>query len=297
MTKNMQQIKLPETQALLPPRAGVSPIAKWAGGKSWLVSTIVPSIYERLAVTRGRYIEPFLGGGAIALDLGLPHMILSDVCKPLITTYLAVRKSPTAVMFALRDFVDRGTDQASYLRVRSINNGSHISMAARFLYLNTLCFNGLYRENKSGGFNVPYGRNADGSCKTGFPTLGDLQAVTAAFTTADISLCDFTRTVAKATEGDVVYADPPYLGTFSNYAAGGFSDEDHWALANALEQAHLRGATVISSNSDHPRIRELYHWATITSLAERHGIGAKANRRGMKPAVLILSDPLFLRGT
>jgi len=283
---------VPGTAPLAPPRAHCTPPLKWVGSKRWLVPVLAPIIYERLAVTKGRYIEPFLGGAAIALDLGLPHMILSDVCKPLIMTYQAIRKTPAAVAWALQTLVERGTDKESYLAVRASESPSPVFAAARFLYLNKFGFNGLYRENSNGKFNVPHGGDRS---RASLPTAEALADVASALKGADLHIADFRETIETAQAGDVVYADSPYYDTFSGYTAGGFTEDDHFALAAALTEAHNRGAIVIASNSDHERVRELYAWACVTPVNERHAVGATAERRGMRPAVLITSNATILR--
>lgn len=287
------QLVVPETEPLLPPRAGCTAPIKWVGGKRWLVPTIAPSIYERLAATKGRYIEPFMGSGAVALDLGLPGMILGDVCKPLVSTYTTIRKSPEAVAWALKTLVEKGTDKESYLAVRASEPASVVFAAARFIYLNKFGYNGLYRENSDGKFNVPHGGDRSSAS---VPGIEELMAVSRALKDADIRVADFRQTIDRANEGDVLYADSPYYETFNDYTAGGFSDDDQRALATVLRSAHERGATFIASNSDHEFVRELYDWATVVPVSERHMVGATGARRGMKPAVLILSDESILRG-
>jgi len=291
-----QQLPVPGTTPLAPPRAGCLPIVKWAGGKRWLAPIIAPGIYERLAVTKGRYIEPFLGGGAIALDLGLPGMILTDVCKPLIEMYRAVCKSPGSVSWSLQAMIDQGINEENYYKIRAANYTSRVQAAARFIYLNKLGYNGLYRENLNGGYNVPFGKSSNGG-KRSLPSPEDLVAVAAAFSKSRIMTGDFRTVIEEAQRGDVLYGDPPYLGTFSNYSAGGFSEDEHVALAAALRGAHERGVVVIASNSDNERVRELYSWAFVTPVSERHVIGATGARRGKKPAVLIVSDETILKGT
>lgn len=275
-------------------RAGCTPPIKWVGGKRWLVPTIAQPIYDRLAATGGRYIEPFMGSGAVALDLGLPGMILGDVCKPLVLTYQTIRKSPDSVAWALKTLVERGTDKETYLAVRATEPTSFVLAAARFIYLNKFGFNGLYRENSKGRFNVPHGGDRSNA---GVPDADALRAVANALKGADLRLADFRETIARAQNGDVVYVDSPYYETFSDYTAGGFGEDSHFALAQALVEAHNRGAVIIASNSDHERVRELYTWATVTSVHERHAVGATGARRGLKPAVLIVSDSTILRGT
>jgi DNA adenine methylase len=287
------QTVVPQTGSLLPPRANCTAPIKWVGGKRWLVPTIAPSIYERLAATGGHYIEPFMGSGAVALDLGLPGMILGDVCKPLVSTYTTIRKSAEAVAWALKTLVERGTDKESYLAVRASEPTSIVFAAARFIYLNKFGFNGLYRENSKGKFNVPHGGDRT---NTRIPDLDTLNAVANALKGADIRVADFRQTIDRANEGDVLYVDSPYYETFSDYTAGGFSDDDHAALSTVLRSAHERGVVFIASNSDHERVRELYDWATVVPVHERHAVGATGDRRGMKAAVLILSDESILRG-
>lgn len=288
-----QQQPVPSTNALLPPRAGCTPPLKWVGSKRWLVPLLAPAIYARLATTNGRYIEPFLGGGAVALDLGLPDMVLGDNCGPLITMYQAICKNPSAVAWALKTLVDRGTDKENYYRVRADETRSAILAAARFIYLNKFGFNGLYRENSKGKFNVPHGGDRSGAS---IPDVATLTAVACALRGADIRVADFRDTIAAAQAGDVVYADSPYYDTFNKYTADGFADDAHNALAVALKAARDRGATVVASNSDHDYVRDLYKWATITPVHERHAVGATGARRGLRPAVLIASDDTLLGG-
>lgn len=290
---NSNQGVLPGTESLLPPRAGCSPILKWAGSKRWLVPTLAPAIYERLAITGGRYIEPFLGGGAIALDLGLPNMLLGDACRPLIAMYQAICKSPTAVAWALRTFVDQGIDKESYVQIRRSESSSPVIAAARFIYLNKFGFNGLYRENSNGQFNVPHGGDRSNAK---IPDSTAFEAVARALRNADVQVADYCETIPSAQEGDVIYADPPYFGTFSDYTAGGFTEDEHLDLAALLEAAHYRGAVIVTSNSDHERVRQLYSWASINPVQERYMIGATGDRRGERSAVLIVSDETFLQG-
>jgi len=278
---------------LFQPRAGCAPLLKWIGGKRWIVPILAPCIHERLATTHGRYIEPFLGGAAVALDLGLPKMLLADTCQPLITTYLAILKSPSAVAWALKTLVDKGTDKDSYLQVRATETRSPVLAAARFIYLNKFGFNGLYRENRNGKFNVPHGGERSSAS---IPNVEALEAVARALKGADLRAADFRDTIAAAQAGDVIYADSPYYDTFDGYTAGGFTEQDHLDLSVALVEANKRGATIIASNSDHERVRELYNWAFVTPIHERHAVGATAERRGLRNAVLIVSDETFLRG-
>lgn len=296
----MNQITLPHTESTIPPRAGCLPLIKWVGGKRALVPFLSPIIHELLTASHGRYIEPFLGGGALALDLGQPNMMLADCCKPLVTMYQGVKKNPAAVHRLLTELVSEGVDKESYLRVRAIHNETKVSGvllgAARFLYLSALSFNGLYRENSKGEFNVPWGQNAKGqNQKRRIPSLEEIQAVARALATSEVIVSDFSGLVNRAERGDAIYGDPPYYETFTNYTSNGFMEQDQADLAVTLKLAHERGVYVFASNIDHPRIRELYAWAYITPVTEKHTVGATGARRGAKKAVLIAGHSDYLR--
>lgn len=265
------------------------PLVKWAGGKRWLAKRLAPRIQARLDSTGGRYIEPFLGGGAVALHLGAPNdMILGDVCAPLIDMYRAVQRNPGAVYWSLKTLIDRGTDRETYLDTREHPTPSLAVAAARFIYLNRLGFNGLHRENRAGRNNVPYGGGSSRAPK--FPTQDEIKAVSVALADSTLACQSAIVTIEQAKAGDVIYADPPYDGMFTQYSAGGFTDEDQEALARALHAAHERGAHVVASNNDTERIQRLYAWAWIDSIVEHHKISRKADTRGPRTAVLIASD-------
>jgi DNA adenine methylase len=271
--------------------AHVRPVYKWAGGKAWIVPSVSPGIFARLGETGGRYFEPFLGGGALALDLGLPGMVLGDVCEPLVAAYEAIRTNAKAVAWALQTLVGKGIDESAFYAVRASTPSSPAVAAARFIYLNRLTYNGLWRVNRSGQFNAPYGdavkRAKDVTAI--FPKLERLQAVAAALATAELRVSDFRDVVPEAGQGDVVFADPPYIGSFSAYSEGGFTEEDHVQLAKLLHEAADRGAAIIATNSDTPLIRGLYSWAKAIPTQEARAIGQKASSR-VRAACLCLTN-------
>lgn len=292
-------------RTLRPPKHA-KPIVKWLGGKTWMIKLASQGIYRHLARTGGRYVEPFLGGGALALDLGLPNMIVSDSNTHLIRTYQAVRDQPAQVAWALSSLASQGVDEESYYRVRNRTYSSRILAAARFIYLNKLCFNGVYRENKKGEFNVPYGdtvyrksvvgRKVNDKVGNLFPSGRKLRDLAEAFADSDLEACDFRETIAKAGRGDVVYADPPYAKTFDAYTASGFGPEEQVALVNALGEAWERGATILATNADQPEIRDIYSWATIMTTAEARSVSQDGSKRKRVGCVLIVSpgDELIL---
>jgi len=297
----------------LPAPAQVKPIVKWLGGKGWLVSSIAPGIYRRLFLTGGRYVEPFVGGGALALHLGLPKMIIADACEALIRTYRTVITNPHAVGWGLATLTSAGVDARSYYRVRDDDPQSYVAIAARFIYLNKLCFNAVHRVNKKGKFNVPYGKkfaddvnpfdttdtrdaligNTDDDVAL-FPSGKHLRDFAAALHTSEVKTADFRVTLGKVREGDVVFVDPPYAATFSGYTVDGFGSRDQIDLANQLHRAVVDGATIIATNVDIPEIRELYGWASITPTRERRNVSQDGQKRQSAGCIIITNDQKIL---
>ena len=286
----MEQTKLPVNDDV-PQRSPADPIVKWAGGKRWLSKYLAPVIHQKLAATGGRYIEPFLGGGAIALALGLPGMILGDACEDLIVTYRAVREVPDAVYSTLRMLGNRGMDREAYLKVRASAPTSGVVRAARFLYLNATCFNGLYRVNSHGRFNVPYGDRGDDADKI-LPSLERLKSCAAALKTSALLVDGYQKTLDDVREGDVVFVDPPYDGpVFDTYTATGFDANDQRALAERLRILVAgAGAFVVATNADTARVRDLYSWAYVYSTGEQRSVGAGEMTRGRTACLLMSND-------
>lgn len=266
-----------------------SPLLKWAGGKSWLVPTLAPEIAAVLADTGGRYIEPFAGGAAVGLHLEPQRLVLNDALPILMDLYRIVRDAPNAVEWALQQFIDAGTDKETYMAVRARVPTSRAQRAAWMLYVNRLGFNGLYRENKSGRFNVPYGRPGEDPFGVVFERL---PAVSAALAGADLRCGDFRKVIASAGQGDVIYADPPYDGVFDSYTAARFDASDQQDLASALAGAAARGARVYATNSDTGLVRSLYQeWAQIAPTREPRAISSAPDDRGPAPCVLLRAAP------
>lgn len=300
--KKANQLTFGFPEAPLPPPKKAKPIVKWLGGKKWIINLCAHGIYTRLCQTGGRYIEPFLGGGALALHLGLPNMIVADLCAPLIQTYQAVRDEPSVVAWAVSALAAEGVDKETYYRVRDSFNEARddlIKLAAQFIYLNKTGYNGLYRENKKGGFNVPYGdqayrksvvkRRSNDSVESLFPSARRLHDLSVAFATTDLTVSDFRDTIAKAKKGDVIFSDPPYAKTYNGYTKDGFGPNDQRDLAALLAAAHKRGAIIISTNADQDEIRDLYSWATVMSTAEARSVSRDGKQRRRKDCVLVIS--------
>lgn len=232
----------------------VIPFLKWPGGKRWLVQS--HSDWLRRGVFR-RWIEPFLGGGAAFFHLAPSSAILGDINPDVICAYEGVRTDPHGVLRHLRKH-HRNHSADYYYKVRASRPRTPATRAARVIYLNRTCFNGIYRVNLRGVFNVPVGTRS----AVVLPT-DDFAALAERLKRAEVRLSDFQPVIAEAREGDVVYADPPYtvrhnLNGFVKYNEVLFSWEDQVRLVKCLAAARDRGATVLATNAAHPSIRGLY---------------------------------------
>jgi DNA adenine methylase len=229
------------------------PFLKWPGGKRWLVR----SYPELLPLSIHHYIEPFLGSGAVFFHLCPKTAILSDKNCELVSAYNTIKSHPTEMDRVLKAFQNRHCS-AFYYKMRASKPKSEISRAARFLYLNRTCFNGIYRVNLRGQFNVPVGTKTQVAYENGY-----LKNIAATLKHAQILAADFEATVALAGSGDFLYVDPPYTvmhnsNNFVKYNDVLFSWADQQRLANATRQAAKRGAMVFVSNADHASVRALY---------------------------------------
>jgi len=265
----------------VPGRSSPSPFVKWVGGKR----TILPEVLGRIPCSFDAYYEPFLGGGAVffALDLAAVPAHLSDTNRRLIDTYRAVRNEPETVIRLLEAHADTpGKDH--YMRTRDRFNSGNLSRAetaAAFIYLNFNCFNGVYRENASGGFNVPW-RPPRRPWK---PDVDRLLAASKALQGTTLDAYGFESTPVD--RGGFYYLDPPYHETFGGYSHERFDGGDHRRLADWCRRLDAAGARWLLSNSDTPLIRGLYaayHIRTVSSLRVVGGVGAG---RGRVPELLV----------
>jgi DNA adenine methylase len=229
----------------------------------------------------------------MALELEETGMVLTDTCRPLIETYQQVRDAPDVIACLLEDLAKAGTDQDSYYAVRDQFNALNALeasddagavLAAQFLYLNSLGYNGVFRLNKSGKFNVPYG-DTSGAVRT----VEELQA-SEAVKNSEFAVADFRDVIGVAQKGDVIYCDPPYMKTFASYTANGFGQKDQEDLASALYWAHTRGVSILTTNADLPEIRTLYGWARVVTYNEARSVSQNGAKRGRAPC-LVISSP------
>ncbi|MDO9557218.1 MAG: Dam family site-specific DNA-(adenine-N6)-methyltransferase [Coriobacteriia bacterium] len=262
------------------------PFLNWAGGKRWLVSNYP----ESLTQTEGRYIEPFLGSGAVFFHLQPSSSLLSDVNSQLVETFAAVRDDSGRVYDKLREHQRRHCSEY-YYRMRRSRPRTAATRAARLIYLNRTCFNGLYRVNLKGEFNVPIG-----SKQSVVLPDDDFAAWATALASSELVAQDFELTLESARKGDFVYVDPPYtvkhnMNNFVKYNEHIFSWSDQERLARSLTAVVDRGACVVLSNADHPSVRELYgsrSWDHMT-VCRHSRLAASSDHRRPTTELLISS--------
>ena len=238
--------------------AGVTPrpFVKWAGGKGQLLPHLQPFLPARFS----RYVEPFLGGGAVFFHLKPERALLGDSNPELMEAFHVVQEDVQALIAALDRHAPHVLDRDYYYELRSAAPNDPVARAARFIYLNKTCYNGLYRVNRQGAFNVPFGRYKR---PPGLYDAENLLAASRLLQDADLHQQDFAETMASAGEGDLVYLDPPYdplsaTPNFTGYTRASFGREAQERLADAFRAAAARGARVLLNNSDTPLVRELY---------------------------------------
>lgn len=272
---------------MTPEQLTASPIVKWAGGKTKLLGELT----RRLPPDFDRYFEPFAGGAAMFFELvaGRPALcaVLNDANAGLIGLYRAVAED-VEDMLGLLEHLQADHDAEHYQwAVESWNSGhgDPVVRAATFLYLNRTCFNGLWRENRRGQFNVPMGDYDN-------PRICDhagLRSASRALRRAALVCGDYRGVVAGAARGDLVYFDPPYDEAFTAYTAGAFGPDDQRALAETVHELVHRGCRVLLSNSDTAFVRELYRGFRIDRVRCPRAINADADGRGEVDELLIVA--------
>lgn len=276
--------KTPVVRGMTPTEAvQARPFVKWVGGKRSIIGPLLARLPERIDA----YYEPFLGGGAVFFALANEHRVrfahLSDTNERLVVAYNAVRDDVEAVIALLCRHA-RLSSQEHYYRVRdSLNSGrlDKAETAAALIYLNKTCFNGLWRVNGAGAFNVPWGH-----CKRPFaPDEAGLRAASATLAHATISHREFDATPVDP--DGFYYFDPPYDGTFADYDEGGFGLEAHGRLANWTEKLDAAGAGWLLSNGDTPFVRRLYKGRAIEVVESRRTVSRSAAGRGTVGELLV----------
>jgi DNA adenine methylase len=266
----------------------VDPIIRWAGSKR----ALLPKLRKYWLKPNARYIEPFCGSGCLFFDLEPAVAVLGDINPELIATYRAIRNHPGQVIESLlRLKISRQT----YYRLRAINpfSLSDSELAARFLFLNKLCFNGIYRTNQKGMFNVPYGAP---KTKAKFDPSQLLEA-SQMLKRVTLLNADFEATARTAENGDFVYLDPPYAVSnrrvFKEYHPDSFTDSDLKRLKGLLVDLDKKGATFVVSYADCKEARELMaDWSTSRVRTRRNVAGFSDHR---KAAFELMASNLELR--
>lgn len=282
---------LPRSRVLLRPGLPV-PILKWAGGKSRLLDQLV----SRAPTRFGRYFEPFVGGAALFFRLKPARASLSDLNPDLINVYRSVARDLDAVKARLLQHARRH-DEDYYYEVRAAWNtaggiADGVDRAAAFIYLNKTCYNGLWRVNSKGEFNVPVGRYED-------PSILDeanLGAASEVLRRADLEVRPYAAVAEDARAGDFVYFDPPYqpvsdTARFVSYTSACFGEDDQAALADLAIGLGRRGVHVMVSNSDTPLIRRLYRSLRCHAILAPRAINSRGSARGPVPELVIVGGP------
>jgi DNA adenine methylase len=272
------------------------PFLKWVGGKRQLL----PELLARVPAKIDTYYEPFLGGGALFFALAaegrFKHAVLSDVNDDLIVTYYVVRDDVDSLIEHLR-IMEKQHCKDYYYKIRGEKPLKILNRAARFIYLNKTCFNGLHRVNSKGEFNVPMGAYKN-------PTICDaegLWAASQALAGVTIGLYDFQLIGAalkvEYAQDDFVYFDPPYVpvsktSNFTTFSAGGFGWESQERLASFAGLLATRGVLILLSNADTAATRKLYkdHDLKVEGIVARRNINSKAGKRGKVDELLVSSS-------
>jgi DNA adenine methylase len=276
----------------------VRPFLKWAGGKRQLLPEIVTYLPQK--IDKHTYYEPFIGGGALLFELQPPKAVINDSNKELINCYQVIKDLLDELMAELSK--DKySNNEKSYYDMRDLDRStkkyaklSTVEKAGRIIYLNKTCYNGLFRVNSQGQFNVPFGRYKNPN----FLDDAVLRAVNKYLKNPDITLSnlDFEEAVLDAKKGDFVYFDPPYdpvseTASFTGYDVNGFNKDEQARLKKVFDELTAKGCKVMMSNSCTDFILDLYkdYQDTIKIVRATRSINSNALKRGMVNEVLVLN--------
>ncbi|MEA5559647.1 MAG: DNA adenine methylase [Planktothrix agardhii] len=280
----------------------VKPFLKWAGGKRQLLPEILKYLPKNIGKTT--YFEPFLGGGALLFELQPKQAIVNDSNRELINCYRVIKDNVEELIEVLK--VHKAKNSKEYFdylrerdRLKQYNKFSDIQKAARIIYLNKTCYNGLFRVNSKGQFNVPFGSYKN-------PNILDeavLRGVNDYLNQKSVTFLnrDFAEAVKDAKKGDFVYFDPPYdpvsnTASFTGYDINGFNQNEQRRLKQVVDELTEKGCNVMLSNSATDFILDLYkdHKYTIETVSATRSINSNALKRGKINEVLVLNYVLKL---
>lgn len=263
------------------------PIVKWVGGKRQLMFELLKNMPENY----NRYFEPFIGGGALFFELQPDNAYISDMNEELINLYQVVRDNVDEL---INDLQKHDISKEYFMKIRNIDrteeyqNWSDIKKASRFIYLNRTCFNGMYRVNSKGEFNVPFGHYKN-------PRILDennLINCSHLLQRTEIKQADFSEILKKVKKGDFVYFDPPYVplsetSSFTSYTKDGFDIDVQFKLRDVCDELDFMGVKFLLSNSDTKLVNELYENYNIKKVFASRQINANADGRGKITEVLV----------
>ena len=269
------------------------PFVKWAGGKYALASTLkeyLPSDFDNL-----RYFEPMVGGGGMFFRLNLSSAYLSDINEKLINTYQCIKEDVNSVIHHLKSYEKHHHDNDEYYYAQrekfNENSSDKFEMASLFIYLNKTCFNGLYRENSKGEFNVPKGRTSSGTV-----TICDednLVSCSKLFENIEFECHSYEDILPNIDSNSFVYLDPPYLPlnkvSFTKYTKDDFTEQMHFDLKHFCDKLSEEGARFMMSNSDTEKTREIYSRYDMKEILVNRSVGSSSKSR-KKAAELIITN-------
>lgn len=263
------------------------PFLKWVGGKSRLI----PELSRHYPKTFGTFFEPFVGGGAMYFSLRPDKAHINDMNAVLTNTYIHIRDNLGKMIEELESLQDIywelpniDSKKEFYLEKRDLFNGmisDELDKSVLLIFLNKTCFNGMYRENSKGGFNVPFGKHD----KPKIADTKNLQSVSRALKHTTVTTGSYEESVKTAKPGDFIYFDPPYhplstSSSFTSYQAGGFTAEDQEKLRNTFKKLSDMGCYVMLSNSNAPLIKELYKDFNIHEILAARSVNSVGTGRG-----------------
>ncbi|NEQ39002.1 MAG: DNA adenine methylase [Okeania sp. SIO3I5] len=276
----------------------IKPFLKWAGGKRQLLPELTKYIDQK-SFNKHTYYEPFIGGGALLFELQPTRAVISDKNKELINCYEVVKDSLDSLIKELRKYQEHNSADYFY-KIRDLDrspkykNLSKVKRAARIIYLNKTCYNGLFRVNSQGQFNVPFGRYKK-------PNILDeavLKAVSKYLNESEVKILnvDFAKAVKDAKKDDFIYFDPPYdpvsdTASFTGYDINGFNKDEQKRLKEVFDELTDRGCQVILSNSQTDFIMDLYqdYRDKIQVVRAARSINSKGLKRGKVDEILVLN--------
>ncbi|MBE6034486.1 MAG: DNA adenine methylase [Clostridiales bacterium] len=269
----------------------VTPILKWVGGKRQLLDQIIPLIPEC-----STYCEPFIGGGAVLFDMQPKKAIINDSNSELINVYTVIKNNPRALIERLMEHKNNNSEKYFY-EIRALDRDksqfdslTEVERAARIIYLNKTCYNGLFRVNSSGEFNAPWGKykNPNISNEATIKALNEYLNKT----NITIKCGDYREALKGIRKGAFVYLDPPYMpistsSSFTGYTAIGFGEKEQIELKRQCDLLNKKGVKFLLSNSSCEFIEELYKEYKVTKVAAKRAINANPDKRGEVDEVLV----------